>query len=101
MGLVSNIIKRCLILKAKVYDKIRVLVESKLNTITDHISKAPTSRDIFDEEFSLIMCEKEKFHEMKADIRTKSAKLMHVDNILEEETKKALIKKAGTRPGSV
>ena len=80
---------------------IRVLLQStELNTIADYISKALSSGDISDEEFNLIMGEKEKFHEMKGNIRTKSVKLVHVD-MLDEETKKALIKKAGTRPGSV
>ena len=58
LGLVSNIIKRCLILQANKHNKIRVLVESELNTIAHHVSKALTSGDISDEEFSPILGEK-------------------------------------------
>ena len=42
------------------------------------------------------MGEKEKFHEMKTDIRTKSANLAHADIVLDEKTKKRTDKK---RPG--
>ena len=88
LGVISNYIKRPL--KAKKHDEIRVLAESKLNSLSDFISTTLT-----DNEFSIILKEIEKFRKMKTDIRTKSAKLTHVDNLLDKkkETEKALIKK--------
>ena len=75
------------------------MAESKLNSISDLISISLTDGNISDKEFSVILKEIEKFCKTKADIRTKSVKLASVNNLLDEETEKALIKKAGTRPG--
>ena len=53
--------------KAKKHDKIRVLAESKLNTISDHISKALEDHAISDDEFRLILSEAGKYQDMKTD----------------------------------
>ena len=45
--------------KARKHDQIRVLAESKLNTISDRISTALTDDKISDEEFRLILAELE------------------------------------------
>ena len=45
----------------KKHDEIRVLAESKLNSLSDLISTALTDRDISDKEFSIIFKELEKF----------------------------------------
>ena len=55
--------------KARKHDQIRVLAESKINTIADRISTALTNDKISDEEFRLILSEVDKYNQMKAEIR--------------------------------
>ena len=55
----------------KKHDEIRVLAESKLNTIGSHVSKAIEDGCISQEEFVLISEERAKYSEMKENIRTK------------------------------
>ena len=61
-----------LALKAQKHEKITVLVEAQLNSISTLISKALNNGNISDHEFSLIMSEFSKFQEMKNDIKTKT-----------------------------
>jgi len=56
-------------LKARKHDEIRVLAESKLDTIADHVSAAIMDGQISDEEFRRIMAELRTYEQMKADIR--------------------------------
>ena len=55
--------------KARKHDQIRVLAESKLNTIADRISTALTDDKISEEEFRQILSEADKYNHMKAEIR--------------------------------
>ena len=55
--------------KARKYDQISFLAESKINTIADGISTALTDDKISYEEFRLIISEVDKFNQMKAEIR--------------------------------
>lgn len=50
---------------------IKMLTDTKLNTISDHISKALKDHQISDEEYSLILSELKIFNQMKKEIRTK------------------------------
>ena len=70
--------------KAEKHEKIKILAESKLNTIHNHISKALLDNSISNEEFSLILSEIEKYKSLKEKIRNNS--------YLNNEAKKALIK---------
>jgi hypothetical protein len=72
-------------LKAEKHEKIKVLAESKLNTIADHISKALTDNRISDEEFTLILSELEKYKQMKKELRTT------IKTRLDENTKQSFI----------
>lgn len=80
-------IDRKLTAKATKHDEIRMLAESKLNSVADLISKALTDGAISDDEFSMILGEVEKYSEMKEAIRKKTTEEVG------EETKKALIQK--------
>ena len=60
-----------LLKQIKKHDEIRVLAESKLNTIGSHVSKAIEDGLISQKEFVLISEEKAKYSEMKENIRTK------------------------------
>lgn len=71
--------------KAKKHYQIMMLAQAKLNTISDHISKALKDNEISDEEFRLILSEIDKYNQMKEDIRTKTK------TKLDDETKQSLI----------
>jgi hypothetical protein len=71
--------------KAKKHLQIKMLAESKLNTINDHISKALMDGYISDEEFTLILSELDKFYKMRDEIRSKTTSKIN------EDTKKSLI----------
>ena len=90
LGIGSKYVGRRLLAKARKHDDIRVLAESKLNTINDHISRALKDNAISDEEFRLISDELEKYHEMKKDIRAQAAKA-HASVAIDEAEKKRLI----------
>ena len=53
------------------HEKIKLLAESTLSTISRYISKALNDGQISDEEYSLILSELDKFRELKENIRTK------------------------------
>jgi hypothetical protein len=74
---------KVLSIKARKQIRIMMLAESKINTISDHISKALKDKHVSDE-FSLILSELTKFSQMKDEIRTKTK--------IDDETKQSLIK---------
>ena len=92
LGVAGKFIGRRLSVKAKKHDEVRVLAESKLNTIADHVSRALTDGQISDEEFCLIIDEAQKYTQMKAEIRT-GAQKAHAAVTLDEETKNSLIQR--------
>jgi len=55
--------------KVEKHEKIKVLAESTLSTISGYVSKALNDEKITDEEYSLIASEHDKFREMKDNIR--------------------------------
>lgn len=85
LSIIGTQVNKKLMLKAEKHEKIKVLAEAKLNTISDHISKALIDGVIDDSEYSLILSEVDKFKEMKTDINLK------VKTVIDEETKKSLI----------
>jgi hypothetical protein len=85
LSIIGGQINKKFALKAEKHEKIKTLAEAKLNTISDHISKALTDNEISDQEYSMILSELEKFHNMKKEIRTK------IKIGIDEETKKSLI----------
>ena len=69
LGASGKLIGRMLPAKAKKHNQIRVLADSKLNTIADHVSAAQADDKISDEEFRLILSEVDKYNQMKEEIR--------------------------------
>ena len=65
LGAGGKLVGRRLQAKARKYDLIRGLAESKLNTIADHISAALNDDKITEEEFRLIFSEVDKYNQMK------------------------------------
>ena len=70
----GNVINKRLAIKCKKHYEISVIAQTKLNTITSHVSKALQDNDVSDEEFSLILNELEKYNELKAEVRSQSSK---------------------------
>jgi len=85
LSIIGGQVNKKLALKAEKHEKIKTLADAKLNTISDHISKALKDNMISDEEYSLILSEVEKFNTMKEVVRSKSK--IGID----EETKQSLI----------
>ena len=90
IGVTGKFVSQRLALKAKKHGEIRILAESKLNTIADHVSRALMDGRISNEEFSLIVNEVGKYRQMKAEIRA-GAQKAHAAVTLDEEAKNALI----------
>ena len=61
--------------KAKKHDKIKTLAESKLDSISNLVSKAIEEAHISHEEYQFILKEVEHYRLMKKQIRTKSKKI--------------------------
>ena len=80
----SHVVKK-LNKKAEKHNNIMVLADSKINTISSHISKALNDGEISDDEFKLILDELDKFNQMKKEIRLK------ITAELDAETKQSLI----------
>ena len=98
IALATNFFNNKLRSKVEKHDEIRVLAESKLNTICEHISQALEDGVISQEEFLLITKELAKFNEMKESIRTKQkpASVPDNDRAIQEaldKQKKELIQK--------
>ena len=72
-------IRRKLHTKALKHYEIKTLVDSKLNTIKDLISKALTDGEISENEFKLILNELDKFNNMKDNMRKKQKGLSNVE----------------------
>ena len=92
LGATGKFVGHRLEVKARKHDEIRVLAESKLNTISDHISGALVDGQISDEEFRLVVDEVSKYNQMKAEIRA-GARKAHATITLDEEPKNSLIQR--------
>ena len=92
LGVADKLISRRLLVKAKKHDEVRVLVESKLNTIANHVSKALADGTISEAEFHLIAEEAYKYTQMKAEIGV-GAKKAYAAITIDEETKNSLIQR--------
>ena len=70
IAVAGKCIGRRITTKALKHDKIRVLADSKLNTITSYVSKALDDEKITDIEFQMIKGELEKYYILKDEIRS-------------------------------
>ena len=87
LSIVGGQVNKKLALKAEKHEKVKVLAESKLNTINSHISKALVDSVVSDSEYELILSELQKFKNLMKEIRTKTK----ID--IDEVTKESLINK--------
>ena len=70
LSIIGKFVSKKLLIKAKKHERIKILAEAKLNTISDHISNALNDGEVSSEEFAFIISELRKFQEMKNDIKT-------------------------------
>ena len=68
-------------------DKILMLAESKLNSIETLISQALIDMDISQEVFITILNEKEKYENMKDNLRTENEKLYEIMRLTSVKSK--------------
>jgi len=103
LGVTGKFVGRRLAVKAQKHDEVRVLAESKLNTIANHVSTALLDGQISDDEFRLVIDEVAKYRQMKLEIRAGAQKMYAgvALPVLDEETKMPSFRRAGTRPALV
>jgi len=70
LGVIGRIVGRKFTIKAEKHEKIKTLADTKLNTISEYISKALEDGGISDDEYCLILNELAKFNELKSEIRS-------------------------------
>ena len=70
VALIANLVNKKLLTKLEKHERIMTLAISKLSTISDLVSKAIDDKIIDQNEFKLILTEKEKYIELKNTIRT-------------------------------
>ena len=75
VGVSLKFVNRRLQFKAKKHNEIKILAESKLNSMKDLISRALHDGQISEEEFKLILDDFEKYSKMKQEIRDKKAEI--------------------------
>lgn len=85
LGIIGGQVNKRLIQKAEKHEKIKVLAEAKLNTISDLISKALNDNNISSEEYALILSELTKYRDMKEEVRTSTKK------VIDDQTRESLI----------
>ena len=85
LSIVGGQVNKKLSLKSEKHEKIKVLADLELNTISNYISKALKDGFISKKEYELILGELQKFKSILEDIRTK------VRGQIDEVTKESLI----------
>jgi hypothetical protein len=78
---------------AKKHYQFMILAQSKLSTISDHISKTLKNNEISDEEFTLILSEIDKYNQMNEDISSKTKSKLDEDateSLIEQGKEKAI-----------
>ena len=85
LGIIGSQFNKMLMRKVEKHEKIKVIAETKLDTINGLISKALTDNKISDEEYTLILSEVIKYRKMKEDVRSKTRKS------IDEEMRTSLI----------
>ena len=85
LSIVGGQCNKIFVRKAEKHEKIKVIAETKLDTINGLVSKALSDNKISDEEYTLIVSEIIKYRKMKEEIRSKMKKT------IDEEMRLSLI----------
>ena len=65
IGVCVNLVRCKLTSKAQKHNKIKAIADGKINSIKDLISKALQDGQISDDEFKMVLCELEKYNDLK------------------------------------
>ena len=95
LAVASKYVGRRLATKAKKHDEIRVLANSKLNTVADHVSTALKDGEISDREFRLVLDELAKYYGMRDEIRA-GARKTYATVALDTAAKNELLQRGRT-----
>ena len=79
MGVCVKLVRRKLMSKTQKHYEIKTLGGSKLNSIKDLISKALQDGQISESEFKMVLCELEKYNDLKDKARTKQSGLSEAE----------------------
>lgn len=92
LGVFVKLIRRRLQSKAKKHNAVETIAESKLNSITDLISKALSDGQISDNEFKMVLDELTKYNDLKDKTRLKHTGLseQEKDKLIQEGKEQAL-----------
>ena len=90
-GIGCKFVSRKLLSKARKHDEVRVLAESKLNSIADIVSHSLKDNVVSDDEFRVVLSEVDKYSELKRQIRLK-AHHAYAAVKMDQEEKNALIR---------
>ena len=75
MGACVKLVRRKLMSKAQKHYEIKTIGESKLNSVKNLISKALNDGQISTEEFQLVLCELDRYNDLKDKTHTKQSGL--------------------------
>ena len=75
MGACVKLVRRKLMSKAQKHYEIKTIGESKLNSVKNLISKALNDGQISAEEFQLVLCELDRYNDLKNKTHTKQSGL--------------------------
>ena len=98
-GIGCKFISRKLLLKARKHDEVRVLAESKLNSIADIVSNSLKNNAVSDDEFRLVLDEVGKYSEMKRQIRLKAHHAFAYAAVRMDQEEENFTHPAGSRRG--
>jgi uncharacterized membrane protein len=74
-GVCVKFIRRRLHAKAKKHDEIKMVAESKLNSVKDLISKALNDGQISEQEFKVVLDELDRYNDLKDKTQSRNAEL--------------------------
>ena len=89
LGVCIKIIRRKLMSKSKKHFNIQTIAETKLNSISDIISKSLEDGTISPEEFKTVLVEMEKYYKLKKETKGNHTQKIHSE--ITDEIKKKLI----------
>lgn len=84
LNTIAKIVNRKLSVKMEKHDKIKVLAEARLNTMSGLISKALNDDQISEEEYSMILKELMDFDDEKEKIRSEARSKINTDDANED-----------------
>ena len=92
MGACVKLVRRKLMSKAQKHYEIKTIGESKLNSVKNLISKALNYGQISAEEFQLVLCELDRYNDLKDKTHTKQSGLSEQEKkkLIEEGKSQAL-----------